>query len=303
MSRVVVVGSYNVGLTIISPRLPTPGETVLGHTFDLGPGGKGSNQAIGAARLGADTTLVAKLGADSFGVEARELFRAEGLLGPGILESRTHTGVGLVLVDDQAENMISVAPGANADLQGDDLDSIDDLFSGSGYLLCQLEAPTELYVDAAELARDNGFKTILDPAPAVRLSDDALALTDLITPNEHELGLLLGREDSADDAIEPAARELLERGVGEVIVTMGSAGVARFSSTETMNYRAKRVSAIDTTGAGDAFNAGLAAGLASGASLDESVALGVRAGAFCVTRIGVVPGLATREQLDAEVPE
>jgi ribokinase len=288
MSRVVVVGSYNVGLTVISPRLPTPGETVLGHTFDLGPGGKGSNQAIGARRLGADTTLVAKVGNDGFGQDARELFAAEGLVGPGILEANTHTGVGLVLVDDDAENMISVAPGANAELHGDDLDGINDLFAGSGYLLCQLEAPVDLYVEAATRARSAGFKTILNPAPAAELPDAALALTDIITPNEHELALLLGGDGEVDRSLEPAAHELLDRGVGEVIITMGAAGVARFSSNETMNYPAKRVKPIDPTGAGDAFNAGLAAG---------------RAGAFCVTRVGVVPGLPTRQQLDTEVPE
>lgn len=302
MSRVVVVGSYNVGLTIIGPRLPAPGETVLGHTFDLGPGGKGSNQAIGAARLGADTTLVAKVGNDGFGADARELFAAEGLFGPGILEADTHTGVGLILVDDEAENMISVAPGANAELLGVDLDRVEGLFDGTGYLLCQLEAPVELYVDAAVRARRAGFTTILNPAPAVSLSDEALALTDIITPNQHELGPLLGRDSTPHDEIDGAARELLRRGVGEVIVTLGANGAARFTPGESERRPARRVEAVDPTGAGDAFNAGLVAGLSSGLDIAQSLDLGIRAGAFCVTRVGVLAGLPTMQQLDDEVP-
>ena len=124
-----------------------------------------------------------------------------------------------------------------------------------------------------------------------------------MTPNEHELALLAGRDRIPEGGLESAARDLLDRGVGEVIVTMGSAGVVRFGRNETMNFPARRAHAVDTTGAGDAFNAGLAAGLASGNALDEAIALGIRAGAFCVTRVGVVPGLPTREQLDAEVPQ
>lgn len=301
--KVVVVGSYNVGLTVIGPRLPSPGETVLGHTFDLGPGGKGSNQAIGAKRLGADVDFVTKVGNDGFGDDARALFAAEGLLGPGTLEADTHTGVGLILVDDAAENMIAVAPGANAMLTADDLDTVDGLFDGAGYLLCQLEAPVELFEAAAQRARSAGVRTILNPAPAQALVPGSLELVDYLTPNEHELAVLSGREELAPAELEPAARALLEAGVGEVIVTLGSAGVLRVGGVETMNYPARRVEAVDTTGAGDAFNAGLAAGLAAGTSIDEAIELGTRAGAFCVTRVGVVPGLATREQLDAEVPE
>ncbi len=298
--RILVVGSYNVGLWIVGPRLPGPGETVLGHTFDMGPGGKGSNQAIGARRLGAAVTLVAKLGADEFGQQARALFSREGLDGPGILEADTHTGVGLIFVDEAGGNMISVAPGANAELGGEDLDTIPGLFDGVELLVCQLESTVELFVEAATRAREAGARTLLNPAPAVPLPDEALALIDFLTPNQHELTILSDSGEAAD--AEQTARDLLERGVGEVIVTMGSEGALRITADGIEAYPAHEVAVVDTTGAGDAFTAGLATGLAAGEPVPEAIRLGLRAGAFCVTRAGVVDGLPTRVQLDAEVP-
>jgi len=302
MSRVVVVGSYNVGLTVVAPALPAPGQTVLGHTFDMGPGGKGSNQAIGARRLGANVTLVVKLGRDPFAQAALELFEREGLLGPGILETSGHTGVGLILVDDDGRNMIAVAPEANGQLVPGDLDRMPDLFEGASHLLCQLECSPELFVGAAERARAAGATTILNPAPALELSDPVLALVDILTPNQTELAALSGVAAEDEREIEAAARTLQARGVGEVVVTLGERGVVRVMPDGIQTQPARSVSALDTTGAGDAFNAGLVTGLSAGFSMTEATELGVRAGAFCVTRLGVIDGLPTRQQLDAEVP-
>lgn len=302
MGRVVVVGSYNVGLTVVAPALPAPGQTVLGHTFDMGPGGKGSNQAIGARRLGADVTLVVKLGRDPFAQAALELFDREGLLGPGILETSGHTGVGLIVVDDDGRNMIAVAPGANGRLVPGDLDRMPDLFEGASHLLCQLECSPELFAGAAERARAAGATTILNPAPAVPLSDPVLALVDILTPNQTELAALSGVATEDEREIEAAARSLLARGVTEVVVTLGERGVLRVMPDGIQARPARRVSARDTTGAGDAFNAGLVTGLSAGSSMTEAMDLGIRAGAFCVTRLGVIDGLPTRQQLDAEVP-
>ncbi len=302
MGRVVVVGSYNVGLTVVAPALPAPGQTVLGHTFDMGPGGKGSNQAIGARRLGADVTLVVKLGRDPFAQAAFELFDREGLLGPGILEASGHTGVGLILVDDDGRNMIAVAPGANGQLVPDDLDGMPELFDGASHLICQLECSPELFAGAAERARAAGATTILNPAPAVPLSEPVLALVDILTPNQTELAALSGVAAGDDREIEVAARSLQARGVGEVVVTLGERGVLRVMPDGIQTQPARSVSARDTTGAGDAFNAGLVTGLSTGFSMMEAIELGARAGAFCVTRLGVIDGLPTRQQLDAEVP-
>jgi ribokinase len=302
MGRVVVVGSYNVGLTVVAPTLPAPGQTVLGHTFDMGPGGKGSNQAIGARRLGADVTLVVKLGRDPFAQAAHELFDGEGLLGPGIMETEGPTGVGLILVDDEGYNMIAVAPGANGRLVPEDLDRVPGLFGGVSHLLCQLECSLKLFAGAAERARAAGVTTILNPAPAVPLSERLLGLADILTPNQTELAVLSGLPVGDERQIEAAARSLQARGAGEVVVTLGERGVLRVTPDGSEMRPAPSVPARDTTGAGDAFNAGLVTGLAAGLSMTEAIELGVRAGAFCVTRLGVIDGLPTRQQLDAEVP-
>ena len=302
MGRIVVVGSYNTGLTVVSPTLPAPGQTVLGHTFDMGPGGKGSNQAIGARRLGADVTLVAKVGKDGFGAAARELFQREGLLGPGILEAAASTGVGLILVDDAGSNMIAVAPGANALLSPEDLQAMPGLFGGASHLLCQLECTPELFGAAALRARDAGVTTVLNPAPAVPLSDDVLALVDVATPNQTELAVLAEMPVEDDGQAETAARSLLDRGTGRLVVTLGERGVMLVTARETTRYAARGVGVTDTTGAGDAFNAGLVVGLARGRSLEESIELGQRAGAFCVAHLGVIEGLPTLDELDREVP-
>lgn len=302
MSRIIVVGSYNVGLTVISPELPQPGQTVLGHTLDVGPGGKGSNQAIGARRLEADVTLVCKLGNDRFSDDAVALFEKEGLAGPGILSAETYTGTGLILVDDSGANMISVAPGANAQLKATDLDAIHDLFNDGGYLLCQLEAPAELFLGAAQRARAAGMTTVLNPAPAVPLDHAILSWIDILTPNESELATLTGMPTDNDAAVEAAARSLLADGVGEVVVTLGERGGIRVAGDVTQPFAAHPVTAVDTTGCGDAFNAGFVAGLAMGDDPSAALDLGARAGAYCATRIGVIDGLPTRTQLDMKIP-
>jgi len=302
VGRIVVVGSYNVGMTIVGPELPVSGETVLGHTFDMGPGGKGSNQAIGARRLGGAVTLVAKVGSDVFGSDAKALFEREGLMGPGVMETDTHTGVGLIMVDDRGGNLISVAAGANGLLTSDDMDLVPGLFDGASHALCQLECPPELFAGVAERARAAGAATILNPAPARSLDDGIYGLVDILTPNETELAVLAELPTGEDEQVEAAARRLLDRGVGSVVVTLGERGATWVSRTGSRRFPAFAVRARDTTGAGDAFNAGLVTALAAGASMEDAVALGCRAGAFCVTRIGVIGGLPTREQLDVEVP-
>ena len=302
MGRVVVVGSYNADLTVVGPRLPAPGETVLGRAFTIGPGGKGSNQAIGARRLGADVTLVAKLGDDAFGAAGRELFAREGLVGPGLLTAPTHTGVALIVVDDRGRNMIAVAPGANAQLTGEDVAGIAGLFDGASHLLCQLECPLEVFVRAAGLARARGAITILDPAPAVPLTDDVLRSVDVLTPNETELATLTGAPVATERDVAAAARSLVRRGAGRVVVTLGERGAVCVGRDGVFVVPAVPVTAVDATGAGDAFNAGLAAGLAAGEDLGAALALAARAGAYCAARSGVLEGLASRDVLDRELP-
>jgi ribokinase len=205
------------------------------------------------------------------------------------------------MVDKAGNNMISVAPGANANLRSTDLDSILHLFEGASHVLCQLECPVELFVGAAERARAAGITTILNPAPARPLPPDACALINIITPNETELKALTDADGSEGDSVEERARFLITRGVDHVIATLGDRGATWVSSQGTVSLPARPVVARDTTGAGDAFNAGLVAELARGATMAEAIDLGMRAGAFCATKLGVIDGLPTRSQLDDEI--
>jgi ribokinase len=299
MADLVVVGSYNASLSVYSAQLPAPGETVVGGRLEQGPGGKGANQAIGARRLGTDVLFVARLGADAFGDEARSVLLAEGLPERGIItDDLAPTGVALILVDASGQNAISVAPGANLNLTGPGvLDSFGDDLSGCRYLLLQLECSAELAVDLASWAHDSGTRAILNPAPVRRLPPDALASFDIITPNEGELRTLAVSLGLADVATDVLARKLLDYGIPDVVVTLGERGALWASAAGLRYFDAYPVRAIDTTGAGDAFNAGLVAALVRGEPMESAIDQGCRAGAFCVTRNGVIDGLGRPSDL------
>jgi ribokinase len=293
MADLVVVGSYNAGLSVQSDKLPAPGETVVGGRLDNGPGGKGANQAIGARRLGTDVLFVTRIGSDAFGDEARSVLLAEGLPGRGILtDDASPTGVALILVDAAGQNAISVAPGANLNLSAPDVTAAfgADL-SRCRYLLLQLECRAELAVGLASQARESGYRAILNPAPARPLPPDALASFDIITPNAGELRTIAASLGLADAATDAAAQRLLDYGISDVVVTLGEGGALWASAAGLRHFDAYPVQAVDTTGAGDAFNAGLAAALVRGEPMASAIDYGCRAGAFCVTRPGVIDGL------------
>ena len=293
MADLIVVGSYNASMSVYSAKLPTPGETVVGTRFDRGPGGKGANQAIGARRLGTDVLFVTRLGADIFGDEARSILLSEGLPDRGITtDDHSPTGIALILVDDSGQNAISVAPGANIELTASDvLASFGPDLSSCRYLLMQLECTAELAVGVASLARDSGTVSILNPAPARPLSPDALAAFDIVTPNEGELQTLAVSLGLGDGTTEVLAQRLLDYGIRDVVVTLGEDGALWASATGVRHFDAYSAQAVDTTGAGDAFNAALAAALVRGEPMDSAIDYGCRAGAFCVTRSGVIDGL------------
>jgi ribokinase len=299
MAELVVVGSYNAALTVYSATLPAPGETVVGSRFEQGPGGKGANQAIGARRLGADVLFVTRLGADAFGAQARSVLLAEGLPEHGITtDDQSPTGIALVLVDDAGQNAISVAPGANASLDGPAVRArFGPDLRDCKYLLMQLECRAELAVDLAAWARDAGCVSILNPAPARALAD-ALALFDIITPNEGELATLAGSLGLASGPADVLARQVVGYGVRDVVVTLGERGALWACAAGVRYFDAYPVRAVDTTGAGDAFNAGLAAALVRGEPMEAAIDQGCRAGAFCVTRNGVIDGLGYPSDLE-----
>jgi ribokinase len=303
MTSVLVAGSYNAGLTVYSDHLPAPGETVLGHRFEAGPGGKGANQAIGMARLGCSVTFATKVGDDLFGAEARQILVAEGIPAHGILVGHQPTGVALILVDSTGGNAISVAPGSNLELTADEVvASLGPEFNECGYVVCQLECRLELAVGLATRARRLGKRVVLNPAPAQPLRPDDLPLFDVLTPNEVELAYLAAALGVKSDSVEVQAKALVDCGVGTVVATLGGKGAVRVSGAGVETFRAYPVAPVDTTGAGDAFTAGFVAALARGEDVDDAVDEGCRAGAFCVTRRGVIDGLGTCESLDAILP-
>jgi ribokinase len=298
---VTVVGSYAVGLTFRADRMPVGGETLLASDFDLGPGGKGSNQAIQAARMGASTQLVTVIGDDEFGRQALELWRAEGIHVGGVrCDPATPTGAGAILLDDAGENRILLFPGANAGLDAVALEDQRERIAAGAVVLTQLEISAETAAAALRIGREEGVMTILNPAPAQALPPEVLALADVLVPNESEARILTGRApgDAVED--ETLCAELLRAGARTVVLTCGWRGalVARDGNFES--YPAPVVDVVDSTGAGDAFTGTLAAALAAATPLPDAVALAVRAGALACTRLGVIPGLPTRDQLFAE---
>jgi ribokinase len=301
MERIIVIGSYNADLWITGmPAIPRPGETVLGTAFHRGHGGKGSNQAVSAARLGGNVSFFARVGNDSFGSEVKELYRSVGIDTRTVkTDPEAATGAALIFIDAKAQNAIAVAPGANSNLRAADLEEAGDLFKTSRYVLTQLEIPLAIACHGARLARAAGAMAILNPAPAQPLAPDQLALFDLLTPNETEAEILTGVAVCDTATAFEAGRALRGKGVPAVIVTLGSRGCVYVADGIERHYPAPNVRAVDTVGAGDAFNGGLVYALASGRSMEEAIPFASRVAAYSVTLPGVVASLPTLNELES----
>lgn len=296
--NIVVIGSSNTDMVIRSEKLPKPGETVLGGEFLMNPGGKGANQAVAAAKLGGDVALVAKVGDDLFGREAKSGFADQGIdTSCMLVDEETPSGVALIMVDEDGENSIAVAPGANGRLSPDDIDQVSETLDGAAYLLMQLEIPLETVEHAARLAAEKEVKVILNPAPAQGLPDDLLRSLFLITPNQNESRLLTGIEVTDEPSAEKAAAKLRDRGVDTVIITLGADGAYIVSDEINERIPAPKVEAADTTAAGDTFNGALAVALAEGQSLVEAVRFANRAAAWSVTKMGAQNSAPLRSEL------
>ncbi|HET7750964.1 MAG TPA: ribokinase [Terriglobales bacterium] len=290
---ITVVGSYATGLTMKVERLPSSGETLLGTGYRMDYGGKGSNQAVGCARLGARVSFVAKIGNDNLGQMALRLYREEGVDATHILQTAdVATGVGFILVEEASgRNCIVLDPGANDRLSAADVSKCEAAFKSAAVVLTQLEIP----VHAAEAALKQGRAcraiTILNPAPVRSLPGRVLQLVDVLTPNEVEAKVLTGH--SPDDKVSPAqvGRELVSAGVKNVVMTLGEKGALVVTESGIKGFPALPVRAVDTTGAGDAFNAGLGTAMAWGATLERAVELAIVTGGLAVTREGVIPSL------------
>jgi ribokinase len=299
MGKVVVVGSSNTDMVVKCSRLPRAGETVTGGTFVMVPGGKGANQAVAAARLGAEVVFVARVGADSFGEAAVAGYQREGICTDYIIrDPEAHTGVALIMVDEAGENLIAVASGANHRLSPEDVSRAALAFQGARVVLVQLEIPLPAVEAAVGMANRHQIPVILNPAPAVPLGEDLLARIDILTPNESEAEGLTGIRCEDEQSAEKAARKLLEKGIRQVIVTLGARGALIVNREGTRLVSAYRVVAVDTTAAGDAFSGALAAATASGMAIEDAVEFATKAAAISVTRMGAQPSLPTRAEVE-----
>ena len=297
-SRIVVVGSSNTDMVVQTDRLPQPGETVLGGDLIIAPGGKGANQAVAAARLGAGVAFVARVGQDMFGQEALGNFQREGLDTRYVVQDPdAPSGVALIVVGPDGQNIIAVAPGANRRLSPADVEAASPAFAEARVVLLQLEIPLETVMAAAKAGRSAGATVILNPAPAPSspLPDEVFAHVDILTPNETEAAVLTGRETPED-----AALALLQKGVNTVVVTLGAAGALLVTGPDQIRQvPGFRVAAVDATAAGDAFNGALAVALARGDSLDAAVRYAHAVAAISVTRLGAQPSLPTANEVEA----
>jgi len=297
--RIAVVGSYATGLTMKVERLPAKGETLLGSGYRIDYGGKGSNQAVGCARLGAHVSFVARIGSDAFGTMALNLYRDERMDVTHISQTPgTATGVGFIIVEaTSGHNCITIDPGANDLLTASDISRCNAAFDSAAVVLTQLETPVAAAEAAMAKGRAQGAVTILNPAPVRPLPDSVLRLVDILTPNQTEACVLAGRSPGKSIESEEVARELISRGVKQIVMTLGEKGALIVTASSSRHMPALKMEAVDTTGAGDAFNAGLAVALSSGANLEHAVQFAVVTGGLEVTKEGVIPSLPRRDEV------
>jgi len=300
-NKVIVIGSYNTDMIIKTSRIPQPGETIIGGQFSTVGGGKGANQAVAAARSGAQVWFIGRVGRDAFGMEALTNLKENGVnIDHVIQDDQDPTGVASITVDEAGENTIVVASGANANLSPDDINRAEAVIAGANVVLLQLEIPLETVAAAIRIAAKHGVQVILNPAPAQKIETELYGKISLLTPNEVEAEMLTGINihQLADERLDQAAERMLATGAARVIITLGRKGVYYRDHDKQLRLRAYEVHAVDTTGAGDVFNGALAAFYTHEYPMEQALSLASAAAAISVTRIGAQNSAPLRAEID-----
>jgi ribokinase len=296
---VLVVGSANIDMVVTTDRFPYPGETIFGKKFQTYSGGKGANQAVGCAKLGIKTYFIGKFGNDDFGVTLAKNMRKDGVnLDHIFIDNDESTGTALITVNNEGQNEIIVISGSNMKLYPSDIEKKISLFEQVRVVLSQFEIPIETVAKAAEICKRAGSLFILNPAPGRKIPDELLEQIDFLTPNEIELELISGMQINDEESICNASKVLLKRGVKNVIVTMGSIGSLWVNKNKCLKFPAIKVQAVDTTGAGDAFNGALAFSLAYGNSPEKSIEFANKVASISVTRMGAQSSLPYYSEIE-----
>ncbi|MNQ30049.1 Ribokinase [compost metagenome] len=299
MNRLVVLGSVNADHVLRVPHFPRPGETLTGHSYQVVPGGKGANQAVAAARLGAAVSFIARIGDDAIGRQMKAGFAADGIEVSAVeQDERLPTGIAIIYVSDEGENSIGLSTEANGALDIAMVKRHEAMIAGAHTLLLQLEVPLESVFEAAKLARSHGTRVVLNPAPAQPLSAELLALVDLITPNQTEAELLTGVKVSDEASAAQAAARFHQMGIADVMITLGSQGVYCSNAEQQALIPGFRVEAVDTTAAGDTFNGALLAAELAGADFHSAVRFAHGAAALSVTRFGAQSSIPGKQEVD-----
>lgn len=297
--HITVIGSYNVGLFLKGETLPKKGETIIGHTFHEGGGGKGSNQAIAAACLGAEVAFIGRIGRDKYGNDALSMYKRYGVSSKNIsVDESIHTGISVILIDDTGANLISVVPGANFKLSKNNIDDAEKELKQSFLVGFQLENNFDIVEYGLQKCADYGVPVLLDPAPARELPESIFSAVTYMKPNEHEAGVITGIEVTDEKSAYEAGKWLIDKGVSNVIITLGGQGSAFISAERNEWFPSLSVNAVDTTGAGDIFSGGFMTALARGISVEDAIRFATYAAGLSVTKIGVIESIPTREELE-----
>nr|WP_294573687.1 ribokinase [uncultured Romboutsia sp.] len=298
MKNICVIGSLNMDLVVNVDKMPKPGQTIIGSNFKEVPGGKGANQAVAMARLNGNVSMIGKVGEDGFGQTLINALKNDKVDTTYIKTTKGATGVALITVDNNAQNSIVVSPGANFEVKEEDIDNNIEAIKNSDIVVLQLETPLNTIKYALKKSKELNKYTILNPAPALKLDDEIIKNVDLLTPNETELEIISGVNIETEEDIQKAAQIMIEKGVKELIVTLGSKGSLYINKEKSIFKKAYKVEAVDTTAAGDSYTAALAVALSKDKNIEEAMDFASKVGALSVLKEGAQSSLPTLEDVE-----